>query len=128
MMLRRRNNNPEDILQSRIIAMLMACGIEGLIFFAVPNGARTSISEAKRLKATGLVAGVNDVVIVGPGSVAHLLEVKDGKKPLSKDQKEFRDRCLSQGANWAVARSIEDAQSIFTKWKLLQPRYEVRAT
>ncbi len=31
--------------------------------FAVPNGARTSISVAKRLKAEGLRAGVPDVVL-----------------------------------------------------------------
>lgn len=40
-------------------------------YFAVPNGARTSWSTAKKLKATGLKAGVPDLVFPNPRGGFH---------------------------------------------------------
>lgn len=41
----------------------------GILFCAIPNGARTSMSVAKRLKAEGLEAGAPDLLIFDPPPV-----------------------------------------------------------
>ena len=65
------------------------------LVFAVPNGARTSWSVAKRLKREGLRKGVSDVIIMAPGTYAGksypgaVIETKAGRNPLSKEQKDW---------------------------------------
>lgn len=67
--------------------------------FAVPNGARTSMSVAKKLKAEGLRAGVPDVCIPIPSGKYHgmFLELKRlGGKP-SDVQMEWLEALRNQG-------------------------------
>ncbi len=56
----------------------------GLFYAAIPNGARTSPSVAKRLKAEGMVAGAPDLLIFDPPPaypqyVATAVEMKRAK-------------------------------------------------
>lgn len=58
------------------------------IIFAVPNGGTRGIREAERLKAEGVKAGVNDLIILTHGKVIFLEMKKVNTKP-SQKQIEF---------------------------------------
>lgn len=90
----------EDALQTAIIEYVRYQPIEGVEWFhAIPNGARTSISVAKRLKRTGLKKGVLDLCWpCRKGKYSGFkCEVKVGKNKPSKEQREYAAWCKSQG-------------------------------
>ena len=104
----------EDRLQAAIVAYLRTVMVEGIVF-SIPNGGLRSKAIAAKMKWTGALAGVSDLVVVAP-SVIGFIEVKTDKGVLSKPQKWFRDFVLSNGFHWCVLRSIEDARSMLTNW------------
>lgn len=84
------------------------------LMFAVPNGARTSISVAKKLKAEGLKAGIPDIILPVPRGTYHgmfleMKRVKGGR--VESEQKEWHDKLRAHGYYVAIARGWEDAVS-----------------
>jgi hypothetical protein len=81
--------------------------------FAVPNGGSRSKSEAARLKAEGVVAGVADLILLKPNRHSHalLIEMKTGDSGSrqSARQREWQD-CVTSGGEYqyTVCRSLED--------------------
>lgn len=60
---------PEERLQRDLVAYLRSVLPQPWLVFAVPNGGGRSKAESGVLKAMGVMAGVPDLLIVGPGKV-----------------------------------------------------------
>lgn len=75
--------------------------------FSVPNGGTRSVREAMTFKATGLVAGVSDLIVVQPNRII-FIEVKIAKGVQSDKQKEFEKTVKGLGFEYYIVRSLED--------------------
>lgn len=86
--------------------------------FAVPNGARTSIGTACKLKREGLRKGVPDLWL--PVKTARfsglVIEMKDTKGKVSDEQKDWLAFLVNQGFKTDVCYSFEDAQKTITDY------------
>ena len=100
-----------------------------LLLFAVPNGYKTSVSQARIAKAEGLVSGVADLILAHPsddGQFACLfIEMKQGKGKQSENQKAFQKAIEEIGIyRYEVVRSFEEFQKLVISW-VGQPQKEV---
>ena len=77
------------------------------LIFSVPNGGYRTKSEAMKMKATGLVAGVSDLIIVQPNRVI-FLELKDTNGKQSNEQKLFQEKVTALGFEYWLIRSLEE--------------------
>jgi hypothetical protein len=75
--------------------------------FAVPNGGTRSKAEAMKFKATGLIAGVSDLIVVQPNRVL-FIEVKTPIGRQQPNQIDFQKRVELLGFEYLVVRSLED--------------------
>jgi hypothetical protein len=91
---------PEFQVQVEFVS-LMRMYYPDLLMFAVPNGGKRSIQDARRFKAMGVLAGVSDICVLEPNGVYAGLWIEfkaPGKvKQLSADQKEFGQKVLDRG-------------------------------
>lgn len=128
-LMRARRNHIEDGVQAEIIGLLKVAAIDGLLWFAVPNGGLRDWNTARVLKDTGVRAGVADLFLGHHALGLHFLEVKTPARGsgLSKVQEYFRDECEAKGFRYGVARSRNEAQDILTDWGLLRVRKAVAA-
>ena len=110
---------PEDAIQSGIVDYLRLVLQPGAyIVFSVPNGAKRSMAEAGAKRRTGLLAGVWDICILGPGGATWWLETKTDKGRLSVPQEAMRAFMADGGVPHAVVRGIDDAQAAIRCWGL----------
>lgn len=79
------------------------------IIFAVPNGGSRNVLEAMNLQATGVLAGVTDLIMLYDKQ-AYFIEMKTATGTLSDSQKRFKLmlEMVGFGDNWVVIRSLED--------------------
>lgn len=77
------------------------------VIFAVPNGAFVSKPQAMKLKATGLVAGVSDMIIVQPNRVI-FMELKTSVSKQSEQQIAFQKKVESLGFEYWIIRGLQD--------------------
>jgi hypothetical protein len=94
------------------------------MIYAVPNGARTSIGVAMKLKAEGLTKGVFDIVVDVPIMPFHGLriEVKKPQGVVSPEQKERKKLYEKYGYLARVCRGIDEIMTVIEtyfegKWK-----------
>jgi hypothetical protein len=80
-------------------------------FFHVPNGGTRNRIEANQLKASGVVAGIPDCVLVWKGS-AYGFEFKTATGQLSPAQKEVHYAWKGQGVQVEVIRSFEQFREV----------------
>lgn len=117
---RRRLQRKEDPVQRSILAWLRQVLPTGSLVFHVPNGGKRSLSEARRFKGLGVVAGIPDLIAIVPGfellGVGRLPiliggEVKaiDGRDATDL-QAEIGAQWRGLGGFWGVWRSIDDAR------------------
>jgi hypothetical protein len=106
---RRRDGNAEARRQAAIVEYVRWVAPQ-VVIFAVPNGGLRSKSEAARLKWTGVLAGVLDLVLVLPEGRSAYWETKTPKGRLSDDQKTIIGRLEAAGHVWALVRDIDDAR------------------
>lgn len=102
----------EDRLQQQIVTFFnnkycLKTAKNRFLIFAVPNGGSRNIVEAKKLKQTGVLSGVSDLIIVSPNKTT-FVELKLLKGVQSKTQKDFESRVNSLGFDYVVIRSLED--------------------
>jgi hypothetical protein len=109
--------NAEARIQAAIVAFVRAVAPQVLIF-ADPNGGLRTQAEAARLKWTGVLAGVPDLVVIGPGGRALFLEVKTETGSLSASQREMFDRLTSAGTAPAIVRWVDDVRAAFRAWNI----------
>jgi len=80
--------------------------------FAVPNGGLRSKQEAMKLKSTGVVAGVSDLIVLMPNRCI-FVEVKTDIGRQSDKQKEFEEIVKALNFDYHLVRSLEDFINIF---------------
>jgi hypothetical protein len=100
--------NLEDQLQARIIVWFKneyQMHGKGLIF-SVPNGGSRNGFEAKKLKTTGLMPGVSDLIVILTDHVI-FIELKTEKGIQSEAQKVFENKITSLGYEYHLIRDIE---------------------
>jgi hypothetical protein len=78
----------------------------------VPNGGFRTKSEAAKLKATGLLAGVSDLIVIQPNRII-FVELKLEKGKQQKTQIEFERKVKALGFEYYVVRSLEEFKKIF---------------
>lgn len=86
--------------------------------FAIPNGGFRDKRTASKLKATGVKAGVSDMLLpvrrgVWPGL---FIELKVGKNTLSQEQKDFKNFVLGQGYGFAACWGWEAARKVIVEY------------
>ena len=84
--------------------------------FAIPNGGRRSPSEAAKLKATGVSAGVPDLMIPTLRLFLEMKRIKGGV--VSPEQTDWMEYLRGCGYSAEVARGCDEAIKIIQK-KLL---------
>lgn len=82
------------------------------VIFSVPNGGSRNVIEAKKMRATGLLPGVSDLIILQPGKTL-FIELKIEKGIQSDVQKDFQSRIELLGYEYHLIRSLTDFQSLF---------------
>lgn len=80
--------------------------------FAVPNGGSRNMLEAINLKATGVVAGVADLIILMPNAKTIFVEVKTEKGIQSDKQKDFEKTVTDLGFKYYLVRSLEEFKNL----------------
>ncbi len=108
--------NLEDQLQAKIVVWFKnnyQMHGKGLIF-AVPNGGSRNAVEAKKLKETGLMAGVSDLIVVLPNKIL-FIEVKTEKGIQSESQLKFEKKICELNQKYIVVRSLSEFQSAIIK-------------
>lgn len=82
-----------------------------LLLFSCPNGGSRNPIEAAKLKRTGVVSGVSDLILLtqrkGYGSLC--IELKNGKKGIqSENQHQWELAALSAGNKYVICRTFEE--------------------
>jgi len=103
----RKESTEQIILVNRIRQLY-----PDVLIFAIPNGGQRSITEAVRLKAEGVLAGVPDLFLARAGDGSHGLfiemkRVKGGK--VSAKQKAVMDTLEQEGYAVLVAYGCDEA-------------------
>jgi hypothetical protein len=80
------------------------------IIFSVPNGGSRNKVEAMTLKATGLLAGASDTILILPTGKLVFCEVKTETGSQSPKQNEFQKRVEALGFEYWLVRGLEDFQ------------------
>ena len=83
----------------------------GLIF-SVPNGGTRIAMEAITLKATGLLAGVSDLIVITPNGKILFIELKTEIGIQSTVQKDFQSRIELLGYEYHLVRSLDQFKEI----------------
>lgn len=107
--------NKEDVLQQKIVIWFKNnYQIHDLgLIFSVPNGGSRNIVEAKKLKETGTMAGVSDLIVIIPNQVL-FIELKIEKGIQSISQKLFESKVTKLGHEYLICRSLEQFKKIIT--------------
>jgi len=79
----------------------------GLIF-SIPNGGTRNIREAMTFKATGLLKGASDLIVIFPNGNLCFVELKIAKGIQSAEQKDFAERVSKLGYEYHLIRSLEE--------------------
>lgn len=90
------------------------------LIFSVPNGGTRNHVEATQLKATGLLPGVSDLIVIHAtyshewGLVRRVLfiEVKTETGKQTPQQIEFQERIKALGYDYHVVRSLDQFKAI----------------
>jgi len=103
---------PENVIQAEIYKwynnnFCLKSHDPQCIIFSVPNGGTRNIKEALLLKATGVVAGVSDLIIVRLNEII-FVEVKTEIGKQSDKQKDFQKIIEKLGFKYILVRSLED--------------------
>jgi hypothetical protein len=84
------------------------------LFFSVPNGGTRNPREAMKLKATGLVPGIPDLIFLWNGKV-YGFELKTEKGVLSPKQKEIHEIWAANGICVYIVRTLAEVIEIIEK-------------
>lgn len=103
----------EDIIQAEIYKWFHNnhCAGKKNIIFSVPNGGTRNKIEAIKLKATGLMPGVSDLIVLLP-SKCLFIEVKTDTGKQSDNQKVFESKVTALGFDYYLVRSLDDFKRI----------------
>lgn len=86
-----------------------------LSVFSVPNGGTRNKIEAIKLKATGLTAGVSDLIGLFPDGKAVFFELKIEGGKQSESQIKFEKIVMALGFEYYLIYSLEQFKSIWNE-------------
>lgn len=89
-----------------------ACPQTRRLLFHVPNGGNRSAREGMQFKASGVIAGVPDLLFIWQGST-YGFEVKTNSGELSKVQSDLHKTWMDNGITVFVVRSLDEFQNHF---------------
>jgi hypothetical protein len=110
------------------ISLVARCRLQvpkHVLWYHIPNGELREDAAGAKLRAMGTLAGAGDLFFqwrdpFPDGEKRSLyLELKSRTGRLSEDQKQFRDRAIAAGAEYAVANSIDEAVNVLIGCGLL---------
>jgi hypothetical protein len=103
---------PEEQLQRAVVDLLTIYEARGLLTYChVPNGGVRSKAEAGVLRATGVRAGLPDL-LVWTRSSGFAIELKSGAGKLSPAQIAWHATVTSLGHRVYVCRSVDDVEQV----------------
>lgn len=112
-------NRPEQAIQHAVVAHLKTRAEPGTFFWSTPNEGKRSYRNAAALKASGLTAGVPDLLILRAGQL-HALELKAPGGRLTPSQRLVLAHMENCGAQTAVAHSLDEALVTLEFWGILK--------
>lgn len=86
------------------------------MIFSIPNGGTRNKLEAITMKATGLLAGASDLVVILPNGELIFVEVKTETGKQSDKQIDFEQRVKTLGYEYKLIKSLEE----FKQWITLK--------
>ena len=78
------------------------------MIFSIPNGGTRHLMEAMTLKATGLLKGASDLIVILPNGKLMFVELKQPKGIQSLEQKDFESRVKILGFEYHIIKSLEE--------------------
>ncbi len=112
-------NRPEQAIQQAVVAHLRARAEPGVFFWSTPNEGKRGFVAAAALKASGLTAGIPDLLILKDGNL-YAIEFKAPGGILRPSQRMVLDRMRACGAMAVVAFSIDEALVTLEFWGILK--------
>lgn len=118
------SEHAEQVAVMRWAAVAEARYPELALLYAIPNGARTSIGTARKLKAEGLRSGVPDLCLPVARGIDHTavwhglyVELKRQRGgSVSAEQKQWHDALRQQGYRVEVCKGAEAAITTITAY------------
>jgi hypothetical protein len=98
----------------------------GVLWSHFPSGESRDARTGAKLKHMGLQPGWPDFIIIVPDNppwerpFTCFLELKSDSGRLEKSQKAFRDNAVSAGCVHDVARSVDEAIEILSRWGVIR--------
>ena len=114
-----RHGSGSEFEEQRKVADHLDHNHPDVLWSASAGGARTSITEAKRLKASGYKKGFPDVFIYEPRGAYHGLSIEMKKEKggrVSPDQKVWKERLTERGFKATVAKGHQMAIEILEEY------------
>jgi hypothetical protein len=110
-------NRAEDRIQIGIIKYLRAVlPAREYRVCHIPNGGKRSKIEAAIFKRMGVLAGIADIIIVGPMGRCWFIECKSANGVLSETQRDFQTFCIAIGVPYVIAQSIDHVMAALAHW------------
>lgn len=116
----RKQRRVEDGIQTKFLGRLAEAIRPDIWVGAIPNGGYRLMSEAIRLKRTGVRGGATDIFFVAPKGVSAWLETKTGVGELRDDQEGFKSLCIRNGHLWGMYRTVEEGLAQCHAWGFLK--------
>lgn len=85
------------------------------MILSIPNGGTRNKTEAITLKATGLLPGASDLIVITPNGKIMFIELKTETGVQSDVQKDFQSRIELLGYEYHLIRSLTEFQSLFNE-------------
>lgn len=82
----------------------------------IRNEGKRTIHQVNKEKAEGMVKGFADIVIIGSPSFVCEMKSKSKSSKISKEQEEFLNKCVENGAFACVAYGYESAIEAVGDW------------
>jgi len=78
------------------------------LLMSIPNGGTRNIREAMTFKATGLLKGASDLIVIFPNGKLCFVELKTNTGTQKPEQKDFESRVSSLGYEYHLIRSLDE--------------------
>lgn len=94
------------------VEVVKALRSRGILVFSIPNERNSGVSDAVRMRASGLTKGVPDLMAWDSNRQCWWLELKTPTGVRSPEQKAFEDVARAYHIEYKVVRSLEDIKDI----------------
>jgi len=105
----------EDVLQSTCFLWWNKHFRRVSYLFAVPNGGKRSVIDGMKFKATGVKAGVSDLILLIPSGKTYFIEMKITTGVQSDAQKLFQAQIETFGFEYYICYSFADFKQLIYK-------------